>query len=396
MHGGIELGRIAGVDVTADWSVPITFVLIAIYLATGALPAWHPQWTPAMSWTVALGAAVLFVGSVLLRELVHALAARRAGAPVGAVTLFPFGGIPFMGLEFGAPAAERRIAMAGSVTSVLVAMLCFALAADGASAGATVLQIVGWMNVALCAFNLLPAYPLDGGRALRAFIWSVSGDHRLAARLACRAGQAFGWAMILFGVAQCLGMSVPVLDDDSGAGPWLILIGWFLNRAALASHRSLLIVDVYRRLATLDVLSDVSVTKLMRDVPLRLHPMDEVRELHDRLPLRAKQPLLPIEKNGLFLGWVRHEDLAGLEFAMLGTLRIAELMIPVTYLPTVHPEQTVAEAVLMMNRCCIEDVPVVWQERLLGIVSREDVVTWMCQEVQGIDIDRTKSKRVGG
>jgi Mg/Co/Ni transporter MgtE len=116
----------------------------------------------------------------------------------------------------------------------------------------------------------------------------------------------------------------------------------------------------------------------MRDDPTRMHPKDVLRDVHDRAPPAAEQPLLPIEADGIFLGWVRREDLAGSERREVGGPRLAELMIPANYLPTVRPEQTVAEAVSLMNRCCLDHVAVVRRQRLLGMVSREDVITWMC------------------
>lgn len=378
MHSAIKLGRFVGVQVGADWSLVFMVVLITLHLATGVFPAWQPQWTPALSWLAAFGAAVLFFASVLVHELTQAVVARRAGVEVRSVTLFAFGGIPYTGLQPAPPATELRMAMAGPIVSLLLAMLCFGLASAEPSPGSIILASVAWMNVALCAVNLLPAYPLDGGRALRAFVWAVSGRYHWATWLVCRMGQAFGWAAMVCGVALCLGMSVPLLGREASAGPWLMLTGWFLSRAALAGYRSMLMVDLYRGLAALELLAEVAVSNVMRDVPTRMHPKDVLRDVHDRAPPAAEQPLLPVEADGIFLGWVRREDLAGSERREVGGPRLAELMIPVNYLPTVRPEQTVAEAVALMNRCCLDYVAVVRRQRLLGMVSREDVIAWIC------------------
>jgi CBS-domain-containing membrane protein len=117
----------------------------------------------------------------------------------------------------------------------------------------------------------------------------------------------------------------------------------------------------------------------MREVPTRMHPKDVLRDVHDRVPTAAEQPLLPIEADGIFLGWVCREDLAGREYRELGGPALAELMTPVNHLPTVRPEQTIAEAVALMNQRCLDYVAVVRQRRLLGMVSRDDVITWICR-----------------
>jgi CBS-domain-containing membrane protein len=175
-----------------------------------------------------------------------------------------------------------------------------------------------------------------------------------------------------------------------------MLAGWFLIRAAVASHRSSLTVDVCRGLVALDRLTDLTTSQqLMREVSTRLHPLVRLRDLHDRAALFAEQPLLPIEVDGVFLGWVRREDLTGLEYDALGELRLGELMIPITYLPTVQPEQTLAEAVALMNRCCLDYIAVVRQRRLLGIVSREDVITWLCDQAEAVDSGEGRSRRAG-
>lgn len=378
MHGAIQLSRIAGVQVSADWSLALMFVLIALHLATDVFQARHPAWTPAIAWLAAFGAAVLFFASVLVRELTQAIIARRGGADVYGVTLFGFGGIPYTGLEPTAPAMELRMAIAGPIVSLLVGMSCFVVASAESTAGSTILVSVGWMNIGLCAINLLPGYPLDGGRALRALMWTSTSDFHRATWIACRMGQAIGWTAILCGMILCFGVSVPVLGRATSAGPWLMLGGWLLHRAAVRSHRNTLIVDVYRGLVALEVLADVAVTNLMRDVPARMHPRDAVRDLDGRVPAAAEQPL-PIEADGVFLGWVRREDLAGFELRDLGGLRLAELMIPANCVPTIRPEQTVAEAVVLMNQCCLDHVAVVRHRRLLGMLSREDVITWVCR-----------------
>jgi len=407
MDGVIGLGRFARAEFTADWSFAVTLVLLAIYLATGVFPAWHADWTATACWLTACSAAVLFAASVLVHELMHVIAGREDGARIRGATLFPLGGITHTGLEPTSPATELRMAIAGPAVSLLLAMACFALASAGPqpmdfwdlsriaessaalNPGATVLLCLGWMNIAVCAINLLPGYPLDGGRALRAILSGITGDQRWVTRIVCRIGQGLGWASIVCGVGMSLGVSLPVLGDDLSGGPWLMLLGWFQHRAATASYCGMMILDAYHDLLFLDALTDVSVSRVMRDVPVRMHPMVELRQLRGHVPRSTEQPLLPVELDGTFLGWIGINDLGGFEFGTLGNLRLCDVMLPVRYLPAVRPEQTIAEAVALMNRDCIDYVPVVHERRLLGIVTREDVVIWMCREAAASD--RTSS-----
>jgi Zn-dependent protease len=165
MHGRVSLGRIAGVEVSAQWSLAVMVVAIVLFLAAGAFPSLQPQLTPFIAVLAACGAAVLFVASVLAHELAQAIVARRGGARFRSLTLFGFGGIPYTGLDPAPPAVELRMAVAGPMLSLLLGMLCFAMASANASPGSAILVSVGWMNVALCAVNLLPGYPLAAGRA---------------------------------------------------------------------------------------------------------------------------------------------------------------------------------------------------------------------------------------
>jgi Zn-dependent protease/predicted transcriptional regulator len=411
MNGEVKVGRIAGIEVTADWSLAVVFVLITCCLGAAVFESGHPQWPAPLSWLSAFGVAVLFVASVLFHELAHAVVARRSGVHIRSTTLFVFGGVTDVGLDPASPAAELRMAFAGVTASLTLGLVCFVLAAAGVGAlgyggeqhatraladlspGSVVLLWLGWMNVGLCAINLLPGYPLDGGRALYAIVWRVTADHRRATRIACRMGQVLGWTSIVAGVGTSFGVVAPVFEGGLSAGPWLMLMGWFLNRAARAGYSSMLIGDVYRGLAILDALIDVTLSKVMRDFPTRLHPKDGLRDLQQCIPAASGQPLLPIEADGIFLGWVRREDLADFDLAALETVRLCELMVPVACLPSLQPQHTVSDAIALMEQARLDYVPIVEQQRLLGVVSRQDLGKWMCRQMEAADIDRELSSK---
>ncbi|MFA7386954.1 MAG: site-2 protease family protein, partial [Thiohalobacteraceae bacterium] len=242
MGNGFHLGRIAGIDVRVDWSLSIIFFLISFSLAVGLFPAWHPDWGPGISWLTALVAALAFFASVLAHELSHALVGRAQGIEVKRITLFIFGGMAHMENEPRAWKAELWMAIVGPITSLVLGLLFLALTWSSLDPGTvdpenpaalfaalapvpTVLLWLGNINIVLAVFNMVPGFPLDGGRVLRALLWGVTGDMRRATRWASQAGQMFAWILIGTGVAMMLGIQVPFFGSGVLPGLWLAFIG---------------------------------------------------------------------------------------------------------------------------------------------------------------------------
>jgi Zn-dependent protease len=253
LTGGFKLGRITGIEVFVHASLLIVLLLVSFSLATGLLPAWHPDWSAAMKWTFALVAAVLLIASVAVHELSHAWVGRAGGIPVWRVTLFVFGGMAHLEAEPRTWRVELWTALAGPAASFAIGVTFLALGtALGASETAdappghmlaalgptaTLLLWLGQINIVLAAFNMLPGFPLDGGRVLRALIWRSSGDMLAATRFAARSGQALSWLLVGLGLAMVFGMRLPLLGGGPAGGTWFALMGWFLNTAALAGYR---------------------------------------------------------------------------------------------------------------------------------------------------------------
>lgn len=263
---GLRIGRIAGIDLLLDTSVLLIFVLIVASLGFGTLEAWHPEWPWALRWGVALGAGVLFFVSIVLHELAHSLVALAYDIPVPRITLFLFGGLSEMESEPRRPGQEFLVAIAGPLLSLALGIACTAAGvatapeafADSVAddpeqafaslgAGTTLLIWLGPINVVLGLFNLVPGFPLDGGRVLRALLWWTTGDRVKATTWAARAGQGVALLLVGFGLVE-------VFSGRLG-GLWLILVGWFLNSAAQTSHSRMLLEDA---------LEDVRVADLMR------------------------------------------------------------------------------------------------------------------------------------
>lgn len=245
---GLPLGRVAGVRIDAHWTLVVIFALVTMQLGLGVLPAWHPSWSPALVWSLAFVASVLFFASITAHELSHALVARLHGIPVRRITLFLFGGVAHLDREPSSPRAELFTAAIGPIVSFGIgasaivlgwlsagdAMALFARDPDAAFAAMgplpTLLLWLGPVNVGLALFNLLPGFPLDGGRALRAILWWVTGDLHRATRWAATVGVFVGLSMAALGL-------VMALRGDLGSGLWLGLIGWFLAGAARSARQ---------------------------------------------------------------------------------------------------------------------------------------------------------------
>ncbi|MEU9384507.1 site-2 protease family protein, partial [Streptomyces sp. NPDC048279] len=235
MDETLPLGRIAGVRVSLHWSVLVIVALVTVTLAHGRFPAAHPGHSAVAYWSLAVLAAVVFLLSLLVHELAHAVVARRNGVRVEGITLWMLGGVARLRSEASSPAAELRIAGVGPLTSLLAGAVFTgaAVGLDALHASGLVVEAVAWLaaiNVLLAVFNALPAAPLDGGRLLRVYLWHRTGDRLRATRGASAAGRALGWFMVLSGFAY-------VLFAGDLAGLWPALIGWFLIAAATAEAR---------------------------------------------------------------------------------------------------------------------------------------------------------------
>ncbi len=227
---GIRLGRLFGIEVAIHPSWFLVLAFFAFTLARGFFPTAYPGWSPALTWTTAIVATLLLFASVLAHEFGHSLVARSQGIPVRNITLFALGGVSQLEREPDSPGREAWMAIAGPLVSVVIgaASLGAAYVLPGPQQVVAVLAYLGVANLALVVFNLLPGFPLDGGRVLRALLWRISHDVVRATRRAAVVGQVFAWGFIALGAAQL------VLAGGLG-GIWLIFVGWLLIQAARAS-----------------------------------------------------------------------------------------------------------------------------------------------------------------
>lgn len=235
MRNAIRLGKILGIEIGLDYSWFIIFFLVTWSLAGEYFPRLHPGWSGATYWVMAAVTALLFFASVVAHELAHSLVSQAHGVPVRSITLFIFGGAAHISQEPRSTRAEFLMALAGPATSLAIAALFGLLWLISQPVTPQIHALAGWLawiNVALGLFNLIPGFPLDGGRVFRAIVWGLTGNLRRATVLASRLGQLIAFGFIAWGIVQ-------VFAGRWANGLWIAFIGWFLQNAATASYRQL-------------------------------------------------------------------------------------------------------------------------------------------------------------
>ncbi len=249
-----QIGKVMGIPIRLHVSWFVIFALITFLLATQYFPSAAPELTPAADWLLSVLAALLLFISVVVHELSHSLIAKRNNIPIASITLFIFGGVAQMKQEPSSPEAEFRMALAGPVSSYVLALFFLAvykLFGDHPGFGALAYYLC-YLNIVLGTFNLIPGFPMDGGRILRAFFWKRSGNYMNATKIASRTGQAIAMSFILLGIISVLTVS---LD-----GLWIVILGWFLYRAAQTSYQHAVAKGILSRLRVRDFMSQEIVT----------------------------------------------------------------------------------------------------------------------------------------
>lgn len=385
MQRGLRIGQIFGINIHIDWSWIFIFLLITWSLAAGVLPAWHPDWGPGLRWAVAFAASLLFFASVLAHELSHSLVAKAQGLPVRRITLFLFGGVSNIEREPPAPSKEFWMAVVGPLTSLALGLLFLTHSSTLAGGvlemrsdptvllaelgpASTLLLWLGSVNIMVALFNLIPGFPLDGGRILRSIIWAITKDLRKATRWAAGVGQVIALVFILCGIAMVFGARVPVFGAGVLNGVWLAFIGWFLNNAAVASYQQLIIHDL---------LEDVRVARLMRSDMPTVSPNLLVSDLIYHLIMETDERAFPVMQGEWMVGLVSLEDVRKLPRDAWEHTTVSQIMTPAEALTVVEPNDDTNAALEKLTRRDVRQIPVVENGHLVGLLRRRDIVKWL-------------------
>lgn len=360
---GVDLFTVFGVKIRLDPSWFLIFALIFVTLAYGHFPQVAPDATGLGHLAAGLVAALAFFGSILLHELAHCWTAKRSGLPVEEITLFVFGGVSRITQEARTPGVELWVAISGPLMSfalaALFALLAFALG-DAAGLGGRVLSYLAWTNLALGVFNMLPGYPLDGGRVLRALVWRVTGSLKRATRVASRAGTAVALLLMSLGALQ-------ILAGAFVGGLWTIVIAFFLRGLAKSGYEDLVLRNL---------LADVEVERVM--VPsaelVTVPPDMAVSELVERYFLERGFRAFPVVEGGRTIGLVTTDDVrrAGGPRAA-ARLAVREIMSPADERSTITPHDSMLAAVERMRPEARKRLLVVEDGHLEGLLSQSDI-----------------------
>jgi Zn-dependent protease len=358
LSGNISLGRIGGVEVRINWSWLVIFALIVWTLADGVFPSTNPGLSGNTHLAMAIVAALLFVVSILLHELGHAWEARREGLEVDGITLWLFGGVSQFKGGFPSAGAEFRIAIAGPLVSLVLGVVFVLIAIAGLpSAVDGVAAWLGYINLALLVFNLIPALPLDGGRVLRAALWRSKGDLGWATRVGTDIGRIFGYLFIGLGLAM-------FIFQGSFSGAWLAFIGWFLLQAATAEARYI---------ATEAALHGLRVRDLMVRDPVTVDGDLTVGQFMDEVARSRRFTTYPVVDGGRPIGLLAFGSVAALPRSEWDSRRVREAMLPLDRVPQLTEDETAIDALTALSSPTSNRGLVVENEHLAGLLSITDL-----------------------
>lgn len=363
MGASLRLGRIAGIEIAVNWSLIVVFGLITWSLAATILPQAIPGYTSTAYWTASLVAGVLFYVSLLAHELGHALVARRLGVRVENITLWLFGGVTRLTGEAATPSAELRIAVVGPAISLAVGglfiLLAFLLGATGVDP--LVAGIFAWLagiNVLLALFNLIPAFPLDGGRVLRAFLWGLRQDHARATRNAALLGRVFGYLLIAIGILEF------VFTRQVLSGLWLVFLGWFMLGAAEAEEGRAILNRA---------LTGVRVADVMTPDPVIGPDWITVEDLIHQYLLSHRFTSLPVRNfDGQLTGLVTLAQVKQVTPEQRPQVQVRDIAVPLKDVATARPDEPLVELLQRLDQPG-QRVLVMTDGRLVGIVSPRDI-----------------------
>lgn len=361
MPGSFRIGSIAGIEIYANFSWLIALVLLTVSIASGWFPRLYPGYPYTTYLLLGLIAALLLFASVLVHELAHSLVARARGMSVKSIVLFIFGGVSNIEQEPQSPGSEFQMAFVGPLTSLVIGAISYGLLlliGNRPSPIAAILLYLAWANVLLGIFNLIPGFPLDGGRVLRSIIWKVTGNGNRATNITTIVGQIIAYLFILLGIWLFFG-------GDTLDGIWIGFIGWFLLNAAQSARAQATIDTVFR---------GVTVEQVMNPNPVTVPANISLQKLVDEyfLPQGLRSAL--VMQGDLLAGLITLSDIRHVPREEWSQKPVGHVMVPLEKLHLITPQQSLKEVLPLMISQDVNQLPVVQDGRLLGVVSRDAVI----------------------
>ena len=365
MQAQIKLGRILGVEIGLHYSWFIIALLITLSLA-GHFRQHNPEWGDSLSWMLAIFTALLFFAALVAHELSHAVVAKTRGLPVRSITLFALGGVAEIEKEAADAKTEFWMGIVGPITSLVIGIICLGLALALGWAPPdfperplpAMLMWLGYINIVLAIFNMIPGFPLDGGRVLRAIAWWITGDAKRASTIAASVGQFIAFGLIVFGVLRFFG-------GAGFGGLWIAFIGWFLLSASRESYAQVAITEGLRRVRVADVMS--------RDYPT-VDGHSNLQTFVEEHLVRTGRRCFVVTFNGHAEGIITPNEVSKVERGRWPYTTVAEVMRPLDQVRTVAPDAAVTEALEMMAHEDLNQLPIVADGELAGFISRAHIL----------------------
>jgi len=367
----IRLFNLFGFEVNIDFSWIIIAILVAWSLSTGFFPFEYKNLSTQTYWIMGIVAALGLFISIIVHEFSHSLVARAQGMPMKGITLFIFGGVAEMGEEPPNAKAEFFMSIVGPLSSIAIALLFYWLYSTGAHNGWPapingILKYLAIINGILAAFNLIPAFPLDGGRVLRSILWRIKGDLNWATRIASKIGSFFGIALIVFGFYR-------MFYGNLFGGMWMILIGLFLQNAARMS---------YQQLITREALEGEPVSRFMKSDPITVKPSTTVEQLLEDYIYQYHYKMYPVVDLDKLIGCITVKQVKEVPKEKRHEKTVGELNTECSSDNTIGPQEDAMKALSAMNRTGISRLMVVESGRLVGIVTLKDMLRFLSTKLE--------------
>ena len=365
MKAQIKLGRIFGVEIGLHYSWFIIALLITFSLA-GQFQENNPGWSDGLRWGVSIVTAVLFFAAIVVHELSHAMVAKLRGLPVRSITLFALGGVAQIEKEAADAKTEFWMGIIGPITSFVIGVVCLAITV---ALGWTppefpqrplpaMLMWLGVINIGLAVFNMIPGFPLDGGRVLRGIVWWITGNAVRATRIAARVGQVIAFVMILYGLLQ-------FFRGAGFNGLWMAFIGWFLLSASRESYAQMVISEGLRGLRVGDVMS--------RDFSV-VDAYSNLQTFAEEHLTRTGRRFFVVTLNGQPEGIITPHEITSVPRNRWPYTTVADVMRPLDATRTVNPNTPVTEALEVMASQDLNQLPVINEQGLAGLISRSHIL----------------------
>lgn len=365
MGNSLKLGTIFGIPIRLHYTWFLIFALVTFSLSWQYFPSVYPQWSVVQYWVVGIATSLLFFGSVITHELAHSLVSKRNGTPVKSITLFIFGGVAHISREASRPMAELAMAAAGPLSSLVLGGFFALVALVARPVNEPVAALGSWLfriNVMLALFNLIPGFPLDGGRVLRSLLWHFTGNYKRATRTATLAGQGVAYLFILGGIL------IMFIWRDWFSGLWLAFIGWFLDNAASASYRQAMLRESLQGYTARDVMT--------QDAPVVNRGLTLRQLVRDYVLPTGRRFYLVVDGDRLE-GIMTLHNIKTVPESRWDTTPVGEAMTPREKLQIAPPEEEAMSLLERMDEGDINQVPVVSEGRVVGMVARDNLLRFI-------------------